>query len=138
MSLRDHRDTFVLLKTSVVAEAIGLFYEDPSDPLEDWKFPLTRYVYWPLATTDRFYTTAVVVASGSLVRKLQNAWFFFSCFICELSSWGYHTQTDNIIAPKKCAPWGLSLTATTCIYGKRGIGLGRSTPNFLYKSKKLK
>lgn len=53
----------------------SFFYEIPSDPLEDWKFPLTRYVYWPLAITDRFYTTAAV-ATGSLLRKLQNAWFF--------------------------------------------------------------
>lgn len=128
MSLRDHRDTFVVLKTSVVVAAIGLFLRGSEWPTRGLKIffdPLCL-----LAAGDHRPVLYYGGGGGSRVvsKKTAKRLIFFSCLICELSSWGYHAQTYNIIAPKQCAPWGLSLTATTCVY--RGVYIGKTGSRF--------
>jgi len=121
MSLRDHRDTFVLLKTSVVAEAIGLFLRGSKWPTRGLKISFDPLCL--LAAGDHrpvLYYGGGGAASGSLVRKLQNAWFF-SLVLFANYRLGDITQTDNIIAPKKCAPWGLLLTGNHVYIQKTGV-----------------
>lgn len=98
-------DCVVLVCGAAIVFFFFFLYENPSDPLENWKFPSTRYVYWPQATADRFYT----VGNHRLYENCKTLDFCFYVLFANYRPGDLSrrsVETDNIL--KKYASGELS------------------------------